>query len=391
MFDLLWFSAATISHAGLMLAAYNFINSTGLPRWATKTISKAMVLFAVAVPAAAAWQMFVVGGGPSGPTPRWVVHWARAVVAVGVYHLVRFVATRPGLESTAIDAPRRTERLKVQSMVDVDLARTTKCRWCSRFPGTQIFDLSVEHIDLPVSGLPAELDGYKISHLSDFHFTGDIDPAFASVAMDRAWAFDPDMMVVTGDIIDHADCLDWLPGVFGRDGEGSPLGERLRRWPNDGCHFILGNHDLRHGNDAATRAAMRSIGWNDVGGRAETMVLRGVPVQLIGNEAPWFDPPSIDPPSESLRIVLSHSPDQIQWARRHGATLMLAGHTHGGQGRLPILGPLIAPSRYGTRFASGDFYLSPTTMHVTRGISGKHLLRIHCPPELSLLTLRCGG
>ena len=67
---------------------------------------------------------------------------------------------------------------------------------------------------------------------------------------------------------------------------------------------------------------------------------------------------------------------------------MLAGHTHGGQGRLPLAGPILGPSRYGSRYASGDFYKPPTTMHVTRGLGGTHLIRINCRPELSLLTLR---
>ena len=67
---------------------------------------------------------------------------------------------------------------------------------------------------------------------------------------------------------------------------------------------------------------------------------------------------------------------------------MLAGHTHGGQGRLPLAGPVLSPSFHGSRYASGDFYKAPTTMHVTRGIGGVHLMRINCRPELSLLTLR---
>ena len=67
---------------------------------------------------------------------------------------------------------------------------------------------------------------------------------------------------------------------------------------------------------------------------------------------------------------------------------MLAGHTHGGQGRLPLIGPVLSPSFHGSRYASGDFYKSPTTMHVSRGLSGTHLIRINCRPQLSLLTLR---
>ena len=87
-------------------------------------------------------------------------------------------------------------------------------------------------------------------------------------------------------------------------------------------------------------------------------------------------------------MLLSHSPDQLSWARQNRVTLMLAGHTHGGQGRLPLAGPLLSPSVHGSRYASGDFYKPPTTMHVTRGICGKHLMRINCRPELSLITLR---
>jgi predicted MPP superfamily phosphohydrolase len=110
---------------------------------------------------------------------------------------------------------------------------------------------------------------------------------------------------------------------------------------------------------------------------------------LIGNEYPWFDRPRLPAADEqTFRLLLSHSPDQIWWARRHQVQLMLAGHTHGGQGRLPLIGPILGPSFHGSRFAAGDFFKSPTTMHVSRGLSGTHLIRIHCRPELSLITLR---
>jgi predicted MPP superfamily phosphohydrolase len=134
---------------------------------------------------------------------------------------------------------------------------------------------------------------------------------------------------------------------------------------------------------------MNAAGWVDLGGRALDRSLRGVPATLIGNEHPWFKRPRLNPDCEGrFRLLLSHSPDQIWWARRHNVTLMLAGHTHGGQGRLPLLGPLLSPSFHGSRYASGSFFKPPTTLHVSRGLSGTHLLRINCRPELSLLTLR---
>ena len=67
---------------------------------------------------------------------------------------------------------------------------------------------------------------------------------------------------------------------------------------------------------------------------------------------------------------------------------MLAGHTHGGQIRLPIIGPIVAPSHFGVKYASGVFYESPTLVHVSRGVSGLDPIRINCPPEVTKITLR---
>ena len=67
---------------------------------------------------------------------------------------------------------------------------------------------------------------------------------------------------------------------------------------------------------------------------------------------------------------------------------MLAGHTHGGQVRLPWIGAIVAPSRHGVRYASGTFFEPPTVMHVSRGLSAEKPLRWNCAPELTKLTLR---
>ena len=63
--------------------------------------------------------------------------------------------------------------------------------------------------------------------------------------------------------------------------------------------------------------------------------------------------------------------------------LMLAGHTHGGQIQVPLLGAILAPSIYGTKYASGTFYEPPTLMHVSRGVSDGRS-RYRCPPEVAL-------
>jgi predicted MPP superfamily phosphohydrolase len=89
-----------------------------------------------------------------------------------------------------------------------------------------------------------------------------------------------------------------------------------------------------------------------------------------------------------FRLCLSHTPDHITWARRHEVDLMLSGHVHGGQVRLPLIGPVVVPSLYGRRFDSGTFHLPPTVLHVSRGLSSEQPLRYNCRPEVTKLVLR---
>jgi predicted MPP superfamily phosphohydrolase len=85
---------------------------------------------------------------------------------------------------------------------------------------------------------------------------------------------------------------------------------------------------------------------------------------------------------------LSHTPDNFAWACRHNVDLMLSGHNHGGQIKLPLFGPVYSPSRFGCRYADGVFWKSPTLMHVSRGLAGKHPLRWRCRPEVTRIVLR---
>ena len=122
--------------------------------------------------------------------------------------------------------------------------------------------------------------------------------------------------------------------------------------------------------------------------------MAGQALVLAGNELPWLVPaadmehcPASFDGRRPLRVLLSHAPDQIDWAQRFDFDLMLAGHTHGGQIRLPVLGSVVVPSRLGTRCAEGEDNLPPTILHVSRGVSSLTLLRWNCPPELALLVL----
>ena len=70
---------------------------------------------------------------------------------------------------------------------------------------------------------------------------------------------------------------------------------------------------------------------------------------------------------------------------------MLAGHVHGGQVRLPVIGAVLSPSWHGVKYACGLFHRPPTVLHVTRGLSGEYPVRYLCRPEIAQLVLRGGA
>jgi predicted MPP superfamily phosphohydrolase len=197
---------------------------------------------------------------------------------------------------------------------------------------------------------------------------------------DRAAALEPDLFVFSGDLLDDQRLVEWLPSTLGR------LKGRL------GQYFILGNHDW-YLDPAATRSEFTRLGWTGLAERFVELNDPGRPagerVILCGDESPWMGNHAdlTQAPAGAFRILVSHTPDNIIWARANRVGLMLAGHTHGGQVRLPILGPVYSPSRFGCRFASGSFWLDPTLMYVSRGVSGKEPIRYNCPPEVTKLVL----
>jgi hypothetical protein len=248
-----------------------------------------------------------------------------------------------------------------------------------RLPGNQTLHLDLQERAIAVPRLPPALDGLSLAHLSDFHFSGRVGKPYFQEVVRLCNELRPDLALLTGDFIDRAKCLDWIPETIGR------LTAR------SGVYFILGNHDVEFDTGRLIRV-LEEAGLHYVGGRHVEIEIRGVPVLLAGNEQPWMGPAAdlehCPPPGRTgLRIGLAHCPDQLPWARAHKLDLLLAGHTHGGQIRLPLIGPVFAPSRGGVQYASGLFHVPPTILNVSRGLSAQLPLRMNCTPEIIHLTL----
>ena len=246
-------------------------------------------------------------------------------------------------------------------------------------PGNQQYSVEINTKTFEFDRLPMEWDGLSIVHFADLHFRGAVERTYFQRVCKQAAEWRPDLYVFTGDLLDEPSLLDWLPETLGR--LSAPLGQ----------YFILGNHDWYLGADRIRQQFTKS-GWTDLAGRIQSLISPATDrrILLAGDETPWMGEHPVIPEGHSapFRILLSHTPDNIDWARSQQFDLMLAGHTHGGQIRLPLIGPVYSPSRYGCQFASGSFWLAPTLMHVSRGLSGREPIRYQCPPELTRIILR---
>ncbi len=391
---------AAIGHVFFWVGLNNWLHSLGIPhRWiGFFSATGWAAMFGLPLALAGKTALALAQADQLGDLAAWIELVARDRLAIG-YSLVCYAAVlrevvlrrRSILHAAPADVLRGNDSTELFAEPN-NYRRQTRgvAAVAVRLPGNQLLRPLIQEKTLALASLSPALAGLTIAHLSDLHLSGRIGPEFFSEIAARTTDWGPDLIAITGDIMDRDACLDWLPETLGR--LTAPLG----------VYFVLGNHDLRV-DAQRLRAALVQLGAVDLGRAPCTISFRGAEIHLAGNELPWFRPPTAAPPrgeaspnaedpnasrdAAELRILLAHSPDQVHWAQRRGVDLMLAGHTHGGQIRLPLLGPLVSPSRYGGCYAGGTYLVGSLVMHVSRGLSSMSPVRWNCPPELALLRL----
>lgn len=378
---------ALLGHLAIWVCLFNRLHAFGLSCRVIKLLEKLILLLALAIPAGYAWSRLAGSGDILAPGAAIPVRflllgyllccWIAALWVVTVWTWRTIGARRPARllsnDTRTVDVVKHLGRWPVSGWSAALLAR---------LPGNEVFRLTINEKTLWLPQLAAELDGLTIAHLSDFHFSGRITRAFFDLVVDQASQLDVDLIALTGDLVENARYVGWISDTLGR------LKSRF------GTYYVLGNHDRRVRDIEGLRRRLGDSGLIDLGSRWLTVRVRGQPILLAGNERPWFGTgaaleaarPSGDEPY-GLRVLLAHTPDQIGWARSAGFDLMLAGHTHGGQIRLPLIGPIVAPSRFGVKYAGGVYFEEPTLLHVSRGACGLQPVRFGCPPELTRLVL----
>jgi predicted MPP superfamily phosphohydrolase len=242
-----------------------------------------------------------------------------------------------------------------------------------------------------LSRLPEAFHGLRIAQVSDIHYDEFSEPYFIREMVRRINALNPDIVVLTGDFV--------TDGYVGRSTSARlsyPCAEILNHIQCPHRFASLGNHDTL-------------VGWPVV---VDALKVHGIPT-LVNSYLPferdgsrlWFggirssleDTPNLDEavPRDAAAnepvILLAHEPDYaLQVVKHGGVDLMLSGHTHGGQIRLPLIGtPRGMLPRDGRRFVHGYFNVGPLQLYVNRGIGTVKIpVRFLCPPELTLITLQ---
>ncbi|MBV9211057.1 MAG: metallophosphoesterase [Acidobacteria bacterium] len=243
------------------------------------------------------------------------------------------------------------------------------------------FMLTVERHAIALSRLPREMDGLRIVHLSDIHHSPFTGSEQIERAIETANSLEPDIIALTGDYVSHDPAY------------AAPCAELLSRLSaRYGVYAVLGNHD--HWTDAALitdlfRAEGIRVLVNEgmrfeLGGASfwlagvdDTMVgLEDLPLSLAGSR------------QDEMKLLLAHNPIILRRAARAGVDLVLSGHTHGGQ--VTWRSERGASGRPRRRILRGLARRGATQIYVTRGLGTVVLpIRYGCPPEVSLLELRC--
>ncbi|MGL4553301.1 MAG: metallophosphoesterase, partial [Gemmataceae bacterium] len=369
---------ACLGHFVLLVGTHNWFYGQNYPKWLSKLLHLVHLLAVLALPAG-----LLAGWGPTLDRlfvwpPSCAAHAAvlaylavcALTAAVWLPVLTRARASRPAAVTAG---PTEVVDLAAR----LGLAAVRGGHPLARLPRSQIYHVEYRELTVHLQRLPAALDGLTVLHLTDLHFHGTPNRAYFDAIVERCNAWKPDIVAVTGDVVDSERHHRWILPVLGK-----------LRW-NVAGFAILGNHD--HRLDAARiRRRLSRVGLRALPNVWEPLAVRGTEVQVIGHEGPWLAPePDLSGcPVGPFRLCLSHTPDNIGWAGRHGIDLMLSGHVHGGQIRFPVFGAVFIPSVYGRRYDEGAFRCPPTLLVVSRGVSGEHPVRYGCLPEVSLLTLR---
>ena len=255
----------------------------------------------------------------------------------------------------------------------------------------QCWGVTVTHTQAELSGLPGEFDGYKIVQLSDLHGheygEGNSD-LLAMVAGEK-----PDLIVVTGDLIDRESQMQMIPALARGLAATAPT------------YYITGNHEWGLGTAKVRelKALLAQCGVTALSNQYELLERNGARIVLAGVDDPngYADqktPEELRAQIESetpglFTVLLAHRNDRFDRYAAAGYKFVLSGHAHGGIVRLPFVGGLLGTDRqFFPEWTSGLYTVGDSTLFVSRGLGNNTVpfqgFRLFNRPELAVVTLK---
>lgn len=243
---------------------------------------------------------------------------------------------------------------------------------------------------IAITNLPSTFNGFRIAQISDIHLDEFTEPSFLERVVQHINTLAADMVLLTGDFITRGSLT-----FIAEQHAAHRCAEILSTLTCPLRYACLGNHDV----SVSAPLVIESLTSNNI----PVLVDQHVPIErngarfwLAGVNDPGTTNPRLDlavpPLPDGPVILMAHEPDYADAVLQHPRgpliDLILAGHTHGGQIRLPFLGPLVLPPM-GKKYAEGHFQFGKMQLYVNRGIGTVGIpFRLNCPPEITLITLQ---
>lgn len=240
--------------------------------------------------------------------------------------------------------------------------------------------------------IPREFDGYVIAHISDLHnkeFGAD-----QQKILQKLKSTSPDVILITGDLVDRR--------RYDLDAAMRFVRGAVSLAP---VFYVSGNHEAWSGHYEEIRQSLLDAGVSVLEDSTEQVTIGENSIRLLGAKDPAFytsesaGKTDITPmvtylqewsSREEFQILLSHRPELFDLYANNNIDLIFSGHAHGGQIRLPLIGPLIAPDQgFFPQYTSGSHTQKHSTMFVSRGLGNSLFpLRIFNRPEIVIVTLQ---
>jgi uncharacterized protein len=243
-------------------------------------------------------------------------------------------------------------------------------------------DFQITEIDIAFPNLPKDLQGLRLLQLSDIHIGDFFSERDVARVVDASNHLRPDLAFITGDLITNK-----------RDPLDRCLLQLSRLRSSSGTWGCMGNHELYAKVQNRTKTKAQALGMYFLRGEAAPLKFGNSRINLVGVDyqrqgEPYLEEVDDLVSRDSFNLLLCHNPDVFPVAARKGFDLTLAGHTHGGQINLEILGANLNMADFFTPYTKGLYTLPNSRIYVNSGLGTIGMpVRIGAPPEITLIRL----